>query len=135
MIEVVVVMTIMGVMIAIPIPTFLRAVEQSKLDIAAADLRAIWAAQRFYHLENRTYADSLDKLAPGTADGDLIESTLTSGTSFYAYEITRGDAQSFTATATHPVQPRCTGYLSIDEGGTVTSYVYYDGELMTPSKE
>ena len=37
--EVVIVLTIMGILIALPAPMFLRAIEQSKLDAAAANLR------------------------------------------------------------------------------------------------
>jgi type IV pilus assembly protein PilE len=134
--EVVVVLTIMGVLIAIPIPTFQRAIEQSKLDVAAGHLRSIWAAQRFYRLEHGRYG-SLADLAPGTAGADnLVEPSLISGTTFYDYSIALTiDGQSFVATALHPVQTRCTGSLTIDDGGTLVSGVTYNGEPMTPSME
>ena len=134
--EVLIVLVIMGVLISIPVPTFMRSVEQSKLDVAAGHLRAIWAAERFFHLENGRYG-SLAELAPGTGgDDDLIEPTLVSGATFYAYSITvAADGQSFVASAVHPDHPRCVGSLSIDESGTLSCEVTYNGETMTPSLE
>lgn len=136
LIEVLVVMTIMGVLITIPVPAFMRAIEQSKLDVATGQLRSLWAAQRFFHLEHGQYG-SLAQLAPGTSSGDdLIEPTMTSGATFYAYSITlASDGQSFVATALHPDQPRCRGSLTIDERGTLTSAVLYNGQAMSPSME
>jgi type IV pilus assembly protein PilE len=136
LLDLVVVMTMMGVLVAIPIPTFQRSVEQSKLDVAAGHLRAIWAAERFFRLEHGRYG-SLAELAPGTVGGDdLIEPTLLTGTMFYSYSITLAvDGQSFVATAGHPDLPRCVGSLTIDDGGTLTSDVTYNGQVMTPSLE
>jgi type IV pilus assembly protein PilE len=134
--EVMVVLTIMGIMMAIPAPRFLRAVEQSKLDVAAGHLRSIWAAQRFYRLEHGRYG-SLAELAPGTGGDDvLIDPALRSGETIYAYAITLGgDSQSFIATALHPDHPRCVGSLTIDEQGTLFSGVTYNGQAMGPSLE
>lgn len=128
------VMTIMGVLIAIPIPSFLRAVEQSKLDAAAGHLRAIWAAQRLYRLEHGQFGTLAD-LAPENGEA-LIDPVLVSGSTYYAYSITlSGDSLSFVAVAQHPEAPRCTGSLSIDETGTLTNNVTYNGQAMTTSLE
>ena len=51
LLELMIVVTIMGVLIAMPAPMFGRAIEQPKLDVAASNLRSIWAAERFYYLE------------------------------------------------------------------------------------
>src|SRR3954465_1057644 len=101
--EVAVVMTIMGIMIAIPVPTFLQSIEQSKLDVAAGHLRSVWSAERFYHLEHGRYG-TLAELAAGAGGGDdLIEPTIAAGETFYGYTIVPGgDGQSFVATAVRP---------------------------------
>ena len=52
--ELMVVTTLIGVMAAMSVPSFQRAVEQSRVDIAVANLRAVWAAERLYWLENHT---------------------------------------------------------------------------------
>ena len=56
--ELMVVTTLIGVMAAMSVPSFQRAVQQSRVDIAVANLRAIWAAERLYWLENHTYTSS-----------------------------------------------------------------------------
>ena len=141
LLEVTVVMTIMGVMLAIPAPMFFRAVEQSKLDVAAGNLRAIWGAQRFYYLEYGRFG-TLDELVADNAA--LIEPTIAAVPSetFYTYTIELADdglGQSFDATATHPATPSlcCIGSISIDESGTFDPdvSVTYNSIRMYPSLE
>ena len=57
-----VVLTVIAIMAAMCIPTFQRAIEQSRADVAAANLRAIWAAERLYWLEYHAYTDQFDNL-------------------------------------------------------------------------
>ncbi|MDG3007706.1 type II secretion system protein [Paludisphaera mucosa] len=154
LLEVVIVLTIMIVMLAFAIQglSLFRAIEQSKLDVAASNLRAIWGAQRFYYLEYGRYG-TLDQLAPDPDDpsaadsehhADLIDPTIAAVPSktFYTYEIelaADGLAQSFRATATHPATSsmRCVGSIAIDEGGAFDPrlFVTYDGTPMSPSQE
>src|SRR4051794_10467781 len=61
--EVAVVVTLMSVILSMTAPSFQRAVETTRADLAAANLRALWAAERFYWLEYRTYTDDLSRLA------------------------------------------------------------------------
>lgn len=134
--ELTVVMAIMGVLVTLPVPTFRRALEQSKLDTAAGQLRSIWAAERFYRLENGVYG-SMSDLA-GARGGSLVDASLSAsaGSTSYQYAITLGDDRlSFVATATHPDQPGGTGALTIDQDGTLTSTVTFDGAALTPSRE
>ncbi len=74
LVEVMVVLTMIGILTAICAWTFPRAVEQSRADLAAANLRTIWAAQRFYRLKNGVYAGSIDLLR----QEDLIDSAVLS---------------------------------------------------------
>ena len=62
LVEVMVVLTILGILIAMAVPRYTRAIEQSRADIAAANLRAIWSAERLYWLENRVYTADLNRL-------------------------------------------------------------------------
>jgi Tfp pilus assembly protein PilE len=118
--EVVLVMTILGILVALSMPSFGRAVEQSRAEIAAANLRAIWSAQRLYWLEHRSYATSLADLSP------LLDPALTSTTSPYTYAISAADATTFTATATRTGSTHWSGQLTIDQAGAVA------GALQTP---
>jgi Tfp pilus assembly protein PilE len=137
--EVVVVMTIMGVLIAIPTPMFLKTIEQSKLDVAAANLRAIWCAQRYYFLEHQTYASDLATLVAE----NLLDPSIAAGPTFYQYAVAAADestfSTSFVATATHPAGSSCSGSIAIDSQGNLTcDVVYANGTTlatMTPSLE
>ena len=147
--ELMIVVTIMGVLIAIPAPMFGRAIEQPKLDVAVANLRSIWAAERLYYLENGRYAplpDPANPQATGTLPADLIDPTIVSGTAFYSYVVVAGSAEqgsdgtwktSFTATATRMGSSSCSGSITITEKGTLSSFVTYAGQSspMRPSLE
>src|SRR5205814_5333175 len=62
LLELAVVITVIGILVAFVIPSFNRVAEQSRLDAASQYLRSIWPAQRVYWLENRTFTDSLTPL-------------------------------------------------------------------------
>ncbi|MBI1917209.1 MAG: prepilin-type cleavage/methylation domain-containing protein [Planctomycetes bacterium] len=128
--EVVLVMTILGVLVALSMPSYGRAVEQSRAEIAAANLRAIWSAQRLYWLEHRTYATTLTDLSP------LLDPALTLATSPYTYAISVADATTFTATATRTGSTQWSGELTIDQAGTVTGALHAVGETdIVPSSQ
>ncbi len=69
LVELCVVMLVMSVLAAMGVPRFMRSLEQSKVDVAAANLRAIWTAQRLYWLKHLTYACDLSSLISDT-DGE-----------------------------------------------------------------
>jgi type II secretory pathway pseudopilin PulG len=112
LVEIMVVFTIIGILTAMAAPTYQRAVQQSKADIAAANLRAIWAAERLYWLEYQEYApksilQSSNLLDPRIdADGE------------FAYSVESEDlfATQFKATATPVTFADLTPY-SIDQTG------------------
>jgi len=127
--EVMLVLTIMGILISMSAPSFRRSIEQSRADVAGANLRAIWSAQRIYWLENRAYADNLDALE----SLGLIDPAIAAGTTRYVYAIASADADSFTVTATRTGAERWTGTFSIDEQGTLTGLVESpDGTALSP---
>lgn len=126
-----VVLTLIGILTSLCARSFPRAIEQARADLAAANLRTIWAAQRFYRLENGLYAESVARLR----QADLIDTNILSPADppetiaqyqpSYLYEITSSDLNTFTASATRNstavVEDRRT--LSIDESGTITGEV------------
>jgi type II secretory pathway pseudopilin PulG len=133
-----VVVTIMAIMIAIPAPHLLRAIEQSKLDTAVSNLRSIWCAQRFYYLQQQGsvpgYA-TLPQLAPPPSGIGLIDgSLLTPSANTYSYAITTTSA-GFTAFATPPTSNASYGgWITIDQDGTLDfSNLTFGGVAMTPS--
>ena len=72
-----------GVLLSIGVPRFQQSLEQSRADVAGANLRAIWSAQRLYWLENRTYAPDLNTLL----SANLIDPSLPTATAPYTYSI------------------------------------------------
>jgi prepilin-type N-terminal cleavage/methylation domain-containing protein len=121
LVEVMVVLTVIGVMIAISAPSFKTSIEQSRADIATANLRAIWSAERVYWLEGHVYADK-DQLQTAKLLDPIVLDSLINSTSIggYTYTLTpASDHSSFTAMAT---RSGGTGnYLTIDSNGTITA--------------
>jgi Tfp pilus assembly protein PilE len=118
LLELAMVTVIIGVLASMAVPSFHRALEQSRCDVAAANLRAIWSAQRLYWLDNRSYAPDLATLQ----SLDLIDSSLSSQP-FYVYEITSSGATGFTAVATRVSSSSWNGTLAVDQGGAITGYL------------
>ena len=67
----------------------------AQADVAGANLRAIWAAERLYWLESHTYTDKLQaqpSSPPGLVDLGLLEPALfTTGAVHYTYAVTFDD--------------------------------------------
>ncbi len=128
LIEVMVVMVVIVVLISMAAPSFHRSIEQSHADIAGANLRAIWTAQRLYWLDYRTYAGNLYLLAgkdPNPPHDDLedlrelLDPAIVSDNDPYDYGIGSASTSSFTATATRSGSTIWSGVLSIDETGVI----------------
>lgn len=95
LIEVMITMAILAVLVSFATPSLSRSIEQSHADMVGAGLRSIAVAQRFYWLENRTYAPDLQTLI----DEDLIDSNLSTVTPRYEYSIANASAVTFQAQA------------------------------------
>ena len=124
LLEVMVAMTVMGILFAMATPSFARSLQQSRADIAGANLRAIWSAQRLYWLEYRTYAANLSTLE----SMGLLDPTIVSATTVYVYAIQSAGSNTFTATATRTGSGRWSGEFAIDEAGTLSGVVQATGE-------
>ena len=137
LVEMMVVATIIVVLAAFTAPSFRRAMEQSKADIAGAQLRAIWAAERIFWLKNHTYTSDLTKLVyhdPATnTDISLLDTSITSpdlATAPYTYSIDPGTCTSttFNAIATHVNSTRFTGALWLNQDGNIDTSKYITDE-------
>lgn len=143
LVEIMVVMTMMVVLISFSVPSVSRTIEQSHADMAGASLRSIANAQRFFWLENRTYADTLQTLV----DEGLLEAQIVNGSERYQFAIAAADAETFQATARRRLvnglgQPvydgTWQGTLTIDEAGVLDGLVSKagstaGGDQITPS--
>jgi prepilin-type N-terminal cleavage/methylation domain-containing protein len=95
LIELIVVVVVIAALSAMAIPSYRATVERSKCDLAIANLRAIWAAQRLFWVENRTYATSVSDLqTSGMLPKDINTDSLQKDKAFYYY-ITAGTSSNF----------------------------------------
>jgi len=124
LVETLVALAIMSVLISMGVPKFQLSLEQSKANVAGADLRSIWSAQRLYWLEHRAYAPDL----PTLQSSNLIDPSLSNATAPYAYSVTvSSDGSSFTATATRSGSASCSGSFSIASDGSFSGFVQQTG--------
>jgi prepilin-type N-terminal cleavage/methylation domain-containing protein len=140
LIETMVVVTIIGILASMGVPRFEQAIEQSKANIAAANLRAIWTGQRAYWLQNNKFSPDLatlraaNLLDPGIED-DNGGSTTSDGTA-YVYTISQSGGSAFQATARRVNNSGSQGTLTIDQNGDGSGTVQMDlsgGVTITPS--
>jgi prepilin-type N-terminal cleavage/methylation domain-containing protein len=132
--ELMVTVTIIGVLVGMSAPHFGRALEQSRADFAVANLRAIWAAQRLYWLENRAYADKLTQASPkGLFELGLLDPAIVSTTGDYTYSIPSAGSSTFQAKATRAAGLNWAGEFTIDETGTTSGSITATGQpAITP---
>jgi prepilin-type N-terminal cleavage/methylation domain-containing protein len=124
LIEVMVVLTVIAILVTMAVPHYERALEQSRADIAAANLRAIWSAERLYWLENRTYTADLAALqASGLLDPQILLAT-----SGYVYLVAAADSNTLTANATRTGSTRWNGAYQVDETGLVSGTIQAPGQ-------
>ena len=124
-----VVLTIIAILVAVSAPSFQRAVEQSRADIAVANLRAIWSAERLYWLEYHAYTSDLATLQSlGLLDRNVVAST-----TGYSYSVPSAGASNLSVAAARVGSPHYTGEFSLDETGQITGAVTAPGEAdITP---
>ncbi len=115
LVEVLTVAVLLGILFAMAAPSFVDTVEHAHADIAGANLWAIWSAERFYWLENRTYTTNLAALE---AQG-LLDPAIVAGSSRYSYSIASADDASFSAVATRINSGLWSGGFQIDETGAI----------------
>lgn len=122
LLELMVALTVMGVLAAMAVPTYRRSVEQTKADVAASNLREIWAAQRLFYLERRAY--TADPAALADAGAAILARPQLDP--WYQYNVTAGVA-GFSATATRANSGSFNGTLTIDQTGAVSGTIDESG--------
>ncbi len=125
--EIVLVLAIVSVLVALSAPSFRRATEQAQADIAAANLRAIWSTQRFYWLDNRSFASNLSDLQ------SMLDPSIAAASTPYTYTISVVDNNTFTVTATRTGSSKWAGQITIDQTGAMAGSIQASGETaITP---
>ena len=132
LVELAAVTIVIGILLTLVAPAFNTAREQHRLDASAQYLRSIWAAERIYWLENRTFADSLASLdSLGLLDPKII----TGNDGSYDYAISDAGAATFTVTATRSGSAVWSGSITITQDGIVAgSLTGSSGKVLSPSE-
>jgi prepilin-type N-terminal cleavage/methylation domain-containing protein len=132
LVELMVVMAIVGVMVAMSAPSFERAIEQSRADIALANLRAVWAAERLYWLEYHKYTSDIGSLRTLGVLDTSIPTDPSDSVGGYSYSVTVDAATEETnVTATATRAGTGTGF-TINETGESSGTVTISGFSITP---
>lgn len=123
LLELTLVFTVIGILVSWASPRFDVAVEQTRVDQAAATLRTIWLAERMNWLEHKTFSDDLDALAAQRlVDGPMVAQHVP-----FTLAIDEADEQSFSASAQRTGGGVWTGTLSIDETGKIVGSTQDEG--------
>jgi type II secretory pathway pseudopilin PulG len=123
-------MFVMALLASIGVPRFVHSLEQTRVDMAATNLRAIWTAQRLYWLKHQHYAGSLASLINDTDTENFLDPSLVSSSNTtYRCQVTAFSPTDFTATATRSGSSSSswTCSLAIASDGTVTGSVTSPG--------
>ena len=140
LVELMIVTLLIGLFAAMAIPSYRSSVEQARTDMAAANLRTLWAAQRFFYLNERSYtSDTDDLIAYGVFKRSEISSATPGGPFLmyndpsFTYRIELQPNGDFQATATRSAGIAFSGVLTIDAAGVVTGEVIdTDGRVVRP---
>jgi prepilin-type N-terminal cleavage/methylation domain-containing protein len=134
LVELCISMTIICLMAVLAVPIFRTAVEQARADMAAANLKSVWSAQRVYWLDHRCFAGSLADLRAL----DLIDPAVADSVSLpkapYIYTISTADASTFTAGALRNASGVWSGQVRINQDGQITGTVINQhGDVIVPT--
>ena len=130
LLELMLVFTVIGILVAWASPRFDVAVEQTRVDQAAAALRSVWLAERLHWLEHRSFTADLDALA----EARLVDQALLDQTQPFVYAIEAADEQTLSASAERTGSEAWSGLLDLDETGAIGgSTQHEDGTVVSPA--
>lgn len=131
LVEAMLVFVVLGILTAWAAPRFDVAVEQTRVDQAAAALRSIWLGQRMHWLEHQTFAATLDELV----EERFLDGPMAAQTAPFVLAITDADAEAFGATAERTDSTEWTGTVAIDERGAITGETHGGGgQIVSPAQ-
>jgi prepilin-type N-terminal cleavage/methylation domain-containing protein len=135
LVELTIVMIIIGLMAVLAVPTFRCAVEQARADLASANLKTIWAAQRIYWLDNHRFASQLSDLRSlDLIDGPIADSA-GNPKALYVYRISSADTSTFIAGALRNASGVWTGQVQINQEGRLTgTIISHQGDVVVPTQ-
>jgi len=135
LVELCIAMVIICIMATLAVPIFRRSIEQARADVASANLRTLWSAQRVYWLENRHFASSLSDLRALDLIDVAVADSASNPNAVYVYRISSADASTFTAGALRNASSVWAGEIQIGQQGTLSgTIVSTHGDVVTPTQ-
>ncbi len=138
LVELSVVVTLIAIFASYVIPGFQRTFEISRVDLAAAHLETIWAAQRIYWLKNKQFCSNLQVLSKEGLVGKEIQeaSFQTCRSCPFVYRVESADEVGFTVIANRTGSDRWRGELMINQEGQLRGIIedLHSNYTISPSK-
>jgi len=124
LLELMTVVILVGILAAFGVPQFRKSMEQSRLDMAAANLESVWTAQRLYKAKEGQFAASLGAL------GDFLDESflakISDSENPFAYSTgSENPSSDFWAQAVRQNSGSWSGTLSISATGILTGQIDY----------
>ncbi len=133
--ELCIAMLIISLMMTLASPMFTQAIEHSRLDTAAANLKGLWAAQRVYWLEERHFAPLLANLQAMDLVDSAIAESASNPNAVYVFDILSASDSQFVCRAVRSGSGVWSGEISIDQDGTLSGSISStDGTTLTPTE-
>lgn len=117
--ELMTVVTVMAVLISYGVPQFQKSMEQSRVDLAAANLQSIWTAQRLYRAQHDVFADGVSSLNDFLDVSFVNTISDTNNPFLYSTALT---GTGFDALAVRHKSTYWTGTLTINETGQLSGF-------------
>lgn len=118
LIEVLVTMSLLAVTLNYSVPRFQVTVEQTRVDLAGANLSLVWTAQRMYRLDHDAFAVDLATLVSAGLLGSGY-----SRDSHFSYAVVTATGDTLDVTATRVGSGTWSGTLRINELGELTGTI------------
>lgn len=129
--ELVTAVTVMAVLVSYGLPQFQKSMEQSRVDLAAANLQSIWTAQRLYRAQHEAFADGISNLT------DFLDNSFITSISDiknpFAYS-TALSGTGFDALAVRQNSGYWSGTLTITETGQLSGFTTSAVGTISPAR-
>jgi prepilin-type N-terminal cleavage/methylation domain-containing protein len=134
LVELCITMTILCLMVVMAVPIFRTAIEQARADVAAANLKVIWSAERAYWLDNHRFAGSLADLRALDLVDPAVADSASNPKSVYIYRISCADDSAFVAGALRNAAGVWVGEVQINQDGRISGTILNPhGDVVTPT--
>jgi prepilin-type N-terminal cleavage/methylation domain-containing protein len=118
LIELIIVVIIIGILAAVAVPQYLKAVERAKMATAISNLRILADAQKVYRAREDVYATTAANLK--NSDVDIDEVLAQNGKDF-TFSVAAAAATTFTVQAARTAgKGPCAGVMTLNQIGTLT---------------